>query len=80
MYLGSMPEYPEQCSTCGKPYQKPHYDLVQFCSNGFHCCRDCTWVDGRRTVICGPCEALERRWKEEWAQGSSEPTEPSEGL
>lgn len=74
------PEYPELCSTCGKPYSKPSYDDMQFCSNGFHGCRDCYWVNGRRTLICEPCKALERRYKEEWAQRSSTPVKPSEGL
>ena len=72
--------YPELCSTCGKPYCKPSYDEPQFCSNGFHCCRDCVWVNGRRTIVCEPCQALERRWKQEWAQRSSTPAKPSEGL
>lgn len=43
-----------QCSTCGRPYDP---SVLNFCSNGFHCCRDCIWEDGRRLKMCGRCQA-----------------------
>ena len=49
------------CSTCDKPYVKGE---LNFCSNGFHGCRDCTWVDGRRTVMCPECKEQEAELEE----------------
>ena len=40
------------CSTCGIPYSKVPVFQAAICSNGFHCCRDCVWENGRRTTIC----------------------------
>jgi hypothetical protein len=42
----------EVCSTCNKPYRK---NEVSFCSNGFHCCRDCTWEEGQIVGRCFTC-------------------------
>lgn len=59
--------HPEKCSTCGEPYTKlstaDGLPRGAFCSNGFHCCRDCTWVDGRRTFLCAPCVEWENQAK-----------------
>ena len=45
---------PLHCTTCGELYEMPIplKSRAQFCSNGFHCCRECTWVDGSRTEYC----------------------------
>lgn len=40
--------WPENCTTCNQPYTGGS----SLCSNTFHCCRDCTWLDGRVTVSC----------------------------
>lgn len=74
------------CSTCKEPYTKPPTTRASFCSNSFHCCRDCVWdwqidggfAKGKRVTLCGPCEAQERRWKEEWDQRTPDPPLPSE--
>ena len=42
-------KYPDKCSTCGGTYSK---GVLTFCSNGFHCCRDCVWEDGMVTQAC----------------------------
>lgn len=42
----------DSCSTCQEPYSKVPSVRASVCSNSFHCCRDCTWVDGRRTACC----------------------------
>ena len=51
-----MINWDELCSTCGKCYIKG--GLI-FCSNGFHCCRDCQWKDGRVVIKCADCEEEE---------------------
>ena len=43
--------WPELCPTCKAAYSRE----TTFCSNGFHCCRDCTWLDGQRTTKCQAC-------------------------
>lgn len=43
--------WPRKCSTCGAEYEK---DALSMCSDSFHCCRDCVWLDGR---VFAPCEA-----------------------
>lgn len=40
------------CPTCGEPYSRDPSPRASICSNGFHCCRDCTWVDGRCVQPC----------------------------
>jgi len=40
----------DKCSICHKKYDK---HSVSFCSNAFHCCRDCVW---RRGVVVRKCE------------------------
>ena len=45
-----------QCPTCGKPYEP---GVTTLCSNGFHCCRDCVWQDGKRLLICAECHDRE---------------------
>lgn len=56
---------PEVCPTCKEPYVKISVaeGLIRgaFCSNGFHCCRDCTWENGRRLFICHECLEWERQ-------------------
>lgn len=44
--------WPERCSTCNESYTPIPTDRAVICSNSFHCCRACTWVDGRVTVSC----------------------------
>lgn len=39
----------DRCSTCGGAYDKFE---TSFCSDAFHCCRDCTWKQGRLTLRC----------------------------
>jgi hypothetical protein len=58
----------DRCSTCGGQYRKPSYDDHNYCSNGFHCCRDCVWLQGRITKRCPECTALEARWAKEWEE------------
>jgi len=41
-----------RCSTCGEPYARDPVGRALICSNGFHMCRDCTWVAGRLTKRC----------------------------
>lgn len=38
-----------KCSTCNGTYEENN----TFCSNSFHCCRDCVWSEG---VITAPCD------------------------
>jgi hypothetical protein len=42
----------QNCPTCGEPYSRDPSPRAAICSNGFHCCRDCTWVAGRRVQLC----------------------------
>ena len=44
--------WPEKCQTCGEPYSEPPTDRALICSSGFHCCRSCTWREGRITMKC----------------------------
>lgn len=54
----------QKCTTCKEPYSKPPTLRAQFCSNSFHCCRDCVWdqqVDGtmvksRLVKMCPECK------------------------
>ncbi len=41
------------CETCGEPYSMPPTMRAALCSNGFHCCRDCTWRNGQVVKSCG---------------------------
>jgi len=41
-----------ECSTCGESYSKKMTARAAICSNAFHCCRDCAWVDGQVTTPC----------------------------
>lgn len=41
-----------KCTTCGESYSKPPTFRASVCSNGFHCCRDCTWHAGHRIQKC----------------------------
>ena len=50
----------DECSTCHKSYDK--YDPMCFCSNGFHCCRNCEWSEGR---VVKSCEYCKERWDRE---------------
>jgi hypothetical protein len=43
---------PGLCSTCNEPYSMPPTFRAMLCSNGFHCCRDCTWKEGRVVKEC----------------------------
>lgn len=43
---------PPRCETCGETYTQPSSARASLCSNAFHCCRDCTWEEGRRVVLC----------------------------
>lgn len=40
------------CATCDEPYTEPPTARAMICSNGFHCCRQCMWSDGRVTQHC----------------------------
>lgn len=51
--------WPDKCSTCHKEYKKRAEN--QFCSNSFHCCRDCVWYAGKRIVLCKECEEEDKR-------------------
>jgi hypothetical protein len=46
-------EWPEFCPTCDEPYYVPPTFRAMICSNGFHCCRDCIWKDGKVIKDCG---------------------------
>lgn len=46
-------EYPELCTTCGEPYGT---EIGHFCSNGFHCCRDCIHYLGKTIYYCDHCQ------------------------
>lgn len=35
---------PETCTTCDEPYSNPPTFRARFCSNPFHCCRECEWT------------------------------------
>ena len=35
------------CTTCGEPYTKIPTERANYCSNSFHCCRECVWYDGK---------------------------------
>ena len=37
----------ETCYTCDEPYSQPPTWRAAICSNPFHCCRDCTWEQGK---------------------------------
>jgi hypothetical protein len=50
------------CSTCGKEYSRG----MTICSNAFHSCRDCTWVNGERITACMGCIAAEQAYHEQW--------------
>lgn len=52
--------WPEQCTTCDEPYSRDPTFRASICSNSFHCCRDCTWLDGRRIQLCAFHEADEK--------------------
>lgn len=64
----------ETCPTCKEPYSKPPTRRARFCSNGFHCCRDCVWdwqveggfAKGQRVEMCDYCKEWERKAQEEW--------------
>jgi len=43
------------CVTCAEPYSNPCTPLAMLCSNGFHCCRECVWDNGKRTTLCDVC-------------------------
>jgi len=47
-----MSQYLSFCPTCGCSYNLPGSGKINFCSNSFHCCRDCTWEAGRITELC----------------------------
>lgn len=51
--------FPDRCSTCDEPYSRAPTFRAAICSNGFHCCRDCTWVAGRRVQLCNYHDADE---------------------
>lgn len=53
-----------KCTTCGEEYRKE----MTFCSNPFHCCKDCIWLDGVRTSTCLECELQEAADLEEWTR------------
>jgi hypothetical protein len=40
------------CPTCGEPYSRDPSPRASICSSGFHCCRDCAWVDGSLVQPC----------------------------
>lgn len=44
----------DKCPTCNESYSKTPTLRAAVCSNGFHCCRDCKWIDGqvRRVDLC----------------------------
>jgi hypothetical protein len=62
--MGPLPvtayEYPPVCDTCGEPYSKTPTFRALICSNGFHCCRDCVWREGRREKLCDRHAAEEK--------------------
>ena len=43
--------YPDMCETCNRTYADDGFGAC-CCSNSFHCCRDCHWVNGRVRVAC----------------------------
>lgn len=44
----------ERCPTCHL-----RHESAPWCSNGFHLCKVCEWVEGRRVNVCARCEAIE---------------------
>lgn len=40
------------CSTCNEPYTQVPTWRATLCSNSFHCCRRCRWIDGRVVEHC----------------------------
>lgn len=60
----SRPISAEVCSTCKEPYSKPSTPRAMFCSNSFHCCRDCVWdwqveggfSKGQLVKMCPECK------------------------
>lgn len=51
----------ELCPTCRRPYVKPSERTRCFCSNGFHCCRECVRVEGKLVRLCHDCEILKKK-------------------
>lgn len=44
--------YPEFCPTCKEPYSQVPTKRASYCSNGFHCCRNCIWKNGKVIQRC----------------------------
>ncbi|MBU1008481.1 hypothetical protein KKA53_05385, partial [Candidatus Dependentiae bacterium] len=44
--------------------------------NGFHCCRDCVWQDGKRLLICAECHDREVAAARDFVS-ENEPSEPA---
>lgn len=54
-----------RCETCNRTYDEGNI----YCSDGFHCCRACTWVNGKRAGLC----------KEHWFIVESTPAPQPQG-
>lgn len=61
-----MPCPTDVCQTCQEPYSNPPTSRSRICSNPFHCCRECTWEEGKeggfatleKTKTCDTCQEL----------------------
>ena len=55
--------FPQVCSTCGESYTKKPVGRAVVCSNSFHCCRDCTWVNGECVQRCADHRVKKVDWR-----------------
>ncbi len=42
----------ELCKTCKEAYTMPPSERANLCSNSFHCCHDCIYIDGKVVQLC----------------------------